>query len=261
MYLTKKIRNTAVIAALLSAIVCASVFYFKSIGMIGSEKPEVCNRDCVQTISEQKENNQTTVFITEYRGGFDAKTTDLFIGKLNKVREKANSGDILIIRIESSGGSASACRVAYDEVMDLKSLDISITAVSDYGALSCGYMLASAADTIYASSGAEIGNIGIAVTLSNKPVVGSTRLKEIFAGSMPKNKAEVEMVRKHTMPTYNEFVARVKATRPNIDKSALDGSFYSGQRAIEKGLIDGIMNSNQIMRRNKEIGRRIVEVK
>lgn len=219
---------------------------------VSIKKPSHCEGICAVSMRKElsslglmkRSSNSSKIFIVDYSGDFNVKNTELFSDKIVKVMSLALPTDLVMIKIESGGGDVIACTQAYDQVERLSSYQIKTAAITDYSAQSCGYMLASAADTIYAASGARVGNIGVVTSTSEVTnIIGTTREKEISAGAKIITESDRKIMVSMITRTYDDFVARVNKKRANIinTKEAFNGLGYSGLEAKEIGLIDEVI--------------------
>jgi serine protease SohB len=130
-------------------------------------------------------------------------------------------------------------------------------------AASGGYMLACAADEIYADGSSILGSIGVvSAGFGFKDLI--TRIgveRRVYTAGenkfqldpfMPENPDEVARLKKIQEIVHQDFIALVKESRGArlaADSSALfTGEFWSGRQALELGLIDGIMDLRTKMR-------------
>jgi len=199
-----------------------------------------------------------SVFVIDYDTGFSLLSSKLFTAKVNEIKGAAIKGDTVVVRITSPGGSALACASDYNKVLELKDRGIKVIATVDYAALSCGYYLAAAADTIYAGSGAWVGNIGSVMVMDasksarERTVVGSTRTKELLVGAVAKGEKDTEILKKLVNLSFVGFRDAVLESRGNkISESDHDVVFsampFSGTNAIKLGLVDATATSDALI--------------
>lgn len=197
----------------------------------------------------------SNVFWYRYHSAFTSFSSARFTDVALSLRPRLQAGDVFVIDINSHGGDATACGSDYETVMDLRRSGIKIVAVIDDNALSCGYYLASAADLIYSSKSANVGNIGVYISMQqpkqakDKLVVGSTRTKELFGGAIPGGLDDVEILRSYVLDAYKLFVSNVEQNRGALIKDkgrAYSGMPFIGVTALELGLVDKNMTSEQL---------------
>jgi serine protease SohB len=168
------------------------------------------------------------------------------------------------IQINSPGGSPVQSRFIYERIRTLateKSRKVYVFA--EDVAASGGYMIACAADEIYADASSLIGSIGVLsagfgfVDLINRigverRVYTSGENKFQLDPFKPENPEEVSRLKRIQEIVHQDFIALVKERRGSRIAAAGDnlftGEFWSGRQALELGLIDGIMDIRTKMR-------------
>lgn len=188
---------------------------------------------------------------------------DLVIGSLRDAVKHPDTKAV-ILRINSPGGSPVQSSYIYDEIQRQRELhsDIPIYAViSDTGA-SGAYYIASAAQDIYANGASVVGSIGVTAAgfgfqeLIDK--VGVERRQftsgehkaflDPFVVVDPEEKALFEAL---LADVHQQFIDDVKAGRGGRLKETPDmfsGLFWTGNQALELGLIDGLKSTSQLAR-------------
>lgn len=173
---------------------------------------------------------------------------------------KSNDYDGILLYINSGGGSASSSlRIANAIKKYKEKTNKSVFAYAD-NALSGAYLVASAADKIYADKFSLIGSIG--VTASYLEFAGLLERYNItyreFAlgeykeiGNPLKRLDEEERVilEKKLEKIYNIFVSEVAANRnKSFDeiKNLATGEFFLADEAVEHGLIDGVKSFDEV---------------
>lgn len=210
-----------------------------------------------------------TVYIVEYEGAFNRINSELFRNKLEMVYAKARvkGEDILLIKINSNGGSPWSAMADYEMVKQARDmLGMSIIMQIDGNAYSGGYMLASVADDIYASPGSGVGNIGAAWSMSESPIEaiarktglnykcgGSSDYKELYAGCGGINsKDKLNIVEGMSDDLANKFFEMVREGRKGriTDESlAFNARPYFGYEAIKLGLVDKLQDYRLTIRK------------
>ncbi len=172
----------------------------------------------------------------------------------------------IILRINSPGGSPVQSGYVYDEIRRLRTIypHIKVYAViSDLGA-SGAYYIASAADEIYADKSSLVGSIG--VTAASFGFVDSMRMlgverrvytsgehKAFLDPFQPQKPEETRFWKEVLNTTHQQFINSVKQGRGERLKYAehpelFSGLIWSGEQALELGLIDGLGNSSYVAR-------------
>ena len=173
---------------------------------------------------------------------------------LKRASENINTS-VIIIKVNSGGGSATQSKIIHDEIIKIKAetdKDI-ISIIEDVGA-SGGYYIAMAADEIFASETSIVGSIGVRLdsydvrSFFNKLGIKS---RTIYSGDnklildpfhelTPK---QYSHVKKLTDQIHTQFINDLKESRSNklsANDSIYSGLFYTGSEAYSLGLIDGL---------------------
>lgn len=158
----------------------------------------------------------------------------------------------VVLRIDSPGGSSLASDVMYSHIRRLVEEKPVVVSMGNVAA-SGGYYVASAVPMIFADPGTITGSIGV---LGGKPVlsgllqkIGITtwtldrgEMAGMFDITSPFSPPQRERVLKLMNQVYSQFLDRVLATRKDKLTKPIDqlagGRIYTGQRALELGLID-----------------------
>jgi signal peptide peptidase SppA len=168
------------------------------------------------------------------------------------------------IQINSPGGSPVQSRLIYERIRTLATeKSRKVFAFAEDVAASGGYMIACAADEIYADPSSLVGSIGVLsagfgfVDLINKMgverrVYTSGENKFQLDPFKPENPDEVTRLKRIQEIVHQDFIALVKESRgariATAGDSLFTGEFWSGRQALELGLIDGIMDIRTKMR-------------
>lgn len=170
----------------------------------------------------------------------------------------------VILRINSPGGSPVQSGYVYDEIMRLRGLhpDKKVYAViTDLGA-SGAYYIAAAADEIYADKASLVGSIGVTAagfgfvdTLEKLGIERRTYTagehKAFLDPFQPEKPEERAFWQDVLQTTHQQFIAQVKAGRGDRLKEHPDmfsGLVWSGEQAVELGLIDGLASTSSVAR-------------
>ena len=205
------------------------------------------------------------VYLIDYASAFSIGASEVFAEKMDSILVRAKKGDTIVINITSPGGASVACAHDTFYTGKAKAYGVKTVAVVDYLAASCGYMLASSTDEIYALPGASVGNIGSVYSYKDsimdaaakylggtKKVMGTTRIKELMAGATPESDEDLEIMRGLALESNIEFKRTVlKGRGQKIDllqiKEIFSGKLFSGRKALEFGLIDGFADKRTYM--------------
>jgi len=158
--------------------------------------------------------------------------------------------------INSPGGSAVQSHMIYRRIRQLAAENARpVIAFAEDVAASGGYMIACAADEIFCDPSSIVGSIGV-VGAS----FGFTKLMEklgvdrrlYVAGEhkamldpfLPENPEDVERLKALQRDIHQDFIGLVKRSRgarlKGPEKTLFSGEYWTGSKAIELGLADGI---------------------
>ena len=173
----------------------------------------------------------------------------------------------LVVRVDSPGGSALASELIREELEQLQSSGIPVVVSMASTAASGGYWIAATADQIWASPSTVTGSIGvfgivpeIEETLATigidrdgigtTPYSGSMELMgSLDKGTQTVLQASVDFI-------YQTFLALVARGR-EMDIDDVDaigqGRIWTGQDALELGLVDGLGNLEDSIRAAAEL--------
>ena len=170
----------------------------------------------------------------------------------------------VIIKINSPGGSPVQSAQINKEIRRLKTLhpEKKVYAVVDDICASGGLYVAVAADQIYANESSIVGSIGVRMDgfgfVDTLDKLGIERrlltagehkaLLDPFTAIDPFEKNHLQNL---LDSIHQEFIAVVKAGRGDrlvADADLFSGLFWSGRRALELGLIDGLASADEVAR-------------
>jgi protease-4 len=174
----------------------------------------------------------------------------------------------VILRINSPGGTVTASRLMYDEIVHFRKRTGKpvVAALMDVAA-SGGYFVACACDEIIAQPMTVTGSIGVVMqmidlsgTMSKIGVRGDAITSGPFkdAGSpfRPLKPEEREVFQGIVDQMYEQFVRVVRESRTNLDaesvRSVSDGRVFIAEQALAAGLVDRIADMREVMDRTKE---------
>lgn len=170
----------------------------------------------------------------------------------------------LIIRMNTPGGSPVQSGIINDEITRLRATrpDFPVYAVIQDVCASGGYYIAVAANEIYADKASIVGSIGVRMDsfgfTEAMDKVGVER-RSLTAGDnkafldpfMPLKERDVEHANEMLNNIHQQFIEVVKTGRGDRLKDNAEifsGLFWSGEQALELGLIDGLANSSTVAR-------------
>jgi protease-4 len=213
--------------------------------------------------------------IASGKSSFDAVNGDV-IGSdtmVEQIRRIRDDEDVkaIILRIDSPGGSATASDVIWRELTitrDAKPSRPLVASMSDLAA-SGGYYIAMPAQVIVAQPATLTGSIGV---FGGKVAIGSTLgkigvttetvksgrnadIESPFAAFTPDQRVKLQ---EYIDSFYETFTAKAAAsrhtTRERIDAVA-QGRVWTGQQAMQQGLVDRLGGLDEAIRVAKERAR------
>ncbi len=195
----------------------------------------------------------------------ESASADNIVGGLRAAFEDSKVKGV-VLRINSPGGSPVQSGYVYDEIRRLRGLHPTIkvyAVITDLGA-SGAYYIASAADQIYADKASLVGSIG--VTAAGYGFVGtmeklgverrtytSGEHKSFLDPFQPQKAEETQFWQSVLDTTHRQFIASVKQGRGDRLKDKdhpelFSGLVWSGEQALELGLIDGLGSASSVAR-------------
>lgn len=182
---------------------------------------------------------------------------------LEKAFSKKDS-PVVAISINSPGGSPVQSRLIFQRIRALaeeKSKRV-LVFVEDVAA-SGGYMIALAGDEIFVDPTSIVGSIGVVSggfgfpELLNKigverRVYTAGENKVILDPFKPEKESDIEYLKSLQLEIHKVFIDMVKARRGERladDETIFSGLFWTGQRGVELGLVDGMGEMREVLKR------------
>ena len=167
------------------------------------------------------------------------------------------------LQINSPGGSPAQSSLIFKRIRAMAlEKDVPVFAFAEDVAASGGYMLACAADEIYADESSVIGSIGVIsagfgfVDLMEKAGVErrvhtAGKSKSMLDPFQKEKPQDVKRLKSLQGDIYEMFTDLVKSRRgeklQGSDDKLFSGEFWTGKRALKYGLIDGIGELTSVM--------------
>ena len=192
--------------------------------------------------------------------------TALNLARVEKLLDKAfgfEDAPAVAISVNSPGGSPVQSRLICERIRALaKEKDKPVLVFCEDLAASGGYMIACGGDEIFADPASVIGSIGVisasfgftgamerlGVERRIKTAGESKVLADPFSEETDAQKKRME---KLLDAVHSQFIALVKDRRGGkLDgkKAKFDGSIYTGEEAVEAGLIDALGEARAVLR-------------
>jgi signal peptide peptidase SppA len=166
--------------------------------------------------------------------------------------------------INSPGGSPVQSALIHDRIRALaKEKGIRVLTFAEDVAASGGYMLALAGDEIYAHENSIVGSIGVVsasfgfdkliekIGIERRVHIAGERkaMLDPFKPEDPRDAAHLEALQREVHESFKAMVrTRREGKLKGDDKDLFNGAFWTGAKAKELGLIDGLGDLRSICR-------------
>ncbi len=210
----------------------------------------------IQAIASEGEyaNNRIAVIVAEgdiTMGGDEGIVGETFAEEIRKARNNSKIKAI-VMRVNSGGGSMTASDQIWRELMLTKEQKPIIASMGG-AAASGGYYIAMPADRIVAQPNTITGSIGIfgmwfnfGEFLENKigithDAVRTGKYSDIYTVTRPLTDAERAIIQRGVNEGYETFTKKAADARGMTQdelKKIASGRVWSGQQALENGLVD-----------------------
>lgn len=186
---------------------------------------------------------------------FDTAIDDAFA--LSKLKAVA-------LVINSPGGSPAQCSLISSKIRNLsKEKDIPVFAFVEDVAASGGYWLSCIGDEIYAQESSIVGSIGVVSAgfgfdelikkYDVKRRIYTSGRDKSFLDPFKPEKADdlsrLKTLQENIHRSFKDWVNERRGTRLDGDENELmEGAFWTGKDALERGLVDGIGDLHSIMK-------------
>lgn len=190
-------------------------------------------------------------------------SADSIVSGLRAAFEDGNTQGV-ILRINSPGGSPVQSGYIYDEIKRLRALYPQTkvySVIGDIGA-SGGYYIAAAADEIYADKASLVGSIGVISSSFGfvdvlkklgieRRLMTAGEHKAFLDPFTPLKKSESDFWKSVLNTTHKQFIDQVQKGRGDRLKQSEElftGLVWTGEQALELGLIDGLGSASYVAR-------------
>jgi signal peptide peptidase SppA len=198
--------------------------------------------------------------VGKFKQGIDFSGYEELIKKVFSIK-KANT---VAITINSPGGSPVQSHLIYKFIRELaKKNKKKVIVFAEDVAASGGYLIACAGDEIYANSSSIIGSIGVIYSSFGftelikkigveRRVHTAGKNKSTLDPFLDEKNEDIERLKAIQLDLHKDFIKVVDDSRGSkLNKNSVElfsGEFWSGSKAKELGLIDGVGNVNEILR-------------
>jgi protease-4 len=200
----------------------------------------------------------------EITGAIASATRKRVLEALKTVEEKKFPA--LLLRIDSPGGTVGDSQEIYSALMRLRK---KIKIVASFGNISAsgGVYIGMGAEHIFANPGTITGSIGVILRGNNLErlldkigisfkVIKSGPYKDILAFDRELTAPEANILQALIDTSYQQFVQTVaegRALEVETVKSFADGRIFTGQQALELGVVDSLGTEEDARRWTAEL--------
>lgn len=199
------------------------------------------------------------VYVLDFKGSMDAAEVNSLREEVTAVLAVVKPEDQVVVRLESPGGVVHGYGLAASQLQRLRARNIPLTIAVDKVAASGGYMMACVANKIVAAPFAIVGSIGVVAQLPNFNRFLKSKDIDIELHTAGQFKRTLTLLGENTEEgrqkfreslneTHDLFKGFVSEMRPvlNIEEVAT-GEYWYGTQALEKGLVDAIGTSDELL--------------
>ena len=199
--------------------------------------------------------------VGKFRQGIEYSGQENIIRKAFSVKK----AQAVAITINSPGGSPVQSHLIYKFIREqAKKHKKKVIVFTEDVAASGGYLIACSGDEIYANSSSIIGSIGVIYSSFGfkdliqkigvqRRVYTAGKNKSTLDPFLEEKDEDIKRLKNIQLELHQDFIDVVEKSRGSKLKKEsgielFSGEFWSGKKAIELGLIDGIGNAEQILR-------------
>lgn len=170
----------------------------------------------------------------------------------------------IVLEVNSPGGSPVQASYIFDEIMRLKEkhAEMPVYAVVSDIAASGGYFVAAAADKIYVNKSSLVGSIGVRLDAFGfvemmqklgieRRLLTAGKDKALFDPFLPEQAEQKAHLQTMLDQVHGHFIDAVKQGRGDRlaqDQDLFSGLIWSGESAIQLGLVDAYGTTNSVAR-------------
>ena len=199
--------------------------------------------------------------VGKFRQGIEYSGQEDIIKKAFSVKK----AQAVAVTINSPGGSPVQSHLIYKFIREqAKKHKKKVIVFAEDVAASGGYLIACSGDEIYANSSSIIGSIGVIHSSFGfkdliqkigvqRRVYTAGKNKSTLDPFLEEKDEDIKRLKNIQLELHQDFIDVVEESRgAKLNKESgielFSGEFWSGKKAVELGLIDGIGNAEQILR-------------
>ena len=207
--------------------------------------------------------------VGKFKQGIDFAGQEEVIKKAFSVKKAI----AVAVTINSPGGSPVQSHLIYKFIREqaLKK-KLKVIVFAEDVAASGGYLIACAGDEIYANSSSIVGSIGVIYSSFGfkdlikkigveRRVYTAGKNKSTLDPFLEEKEEDIKRLKNIQLDLHKDFIDVVEESRGNKLKKNSEielftGEFWSGKKAKELGLVDGIGNAEQILK--QKFGEKVI---
>jgi len=199
--------------------------------------------------------------VGKFKQGIDFSSQEEILKKAFEIKK----APAVAISINSPGGSPVQSHLIHDYIRYLaKKNKKKVIIFAEDVAASGGYLIACSGDEIYGNQSSIVGSIGVIYSSFGfkdliqkigvqRRVYTAGKNKSTLDPFMDEKKEDIERLKNIQLDLHKDFIDVVEKSRSSKLKKEsgielFSGEFWSGTKAKDLGLIDGIGNANEILR-------------
>ena len=207
--------------------------------------------------------------VGKFRQGIDFSSQEEIIKKAFSIKKAS----VVAVTINSPGGSPVQSHLIYKFIREqAKKNKKKVIVFAEDVAASGGYLISCAGDEIYANSSSIIGSIGVIYSSFGfkdliqkigvqRRVYTAGKNKSTLDPFLDEKQEDIDRLKNIQLELHKDFINVVEESRgTKLRKETgielFSGEFWSGRKAKDLGLIDGIGNADQILR--KKFGEEVI---
>jgi len=204
---------------------------------------------------------KSRLFVLDFKGDLRALAVARLRQEVTALLSMAQASDEVVVRLESSGGMVHAYGLASSQLQRVREHDIGLTVCVDKVAASGGYMMACVANKILAAPFAILGSIGVVAQMPNFNRLLKKHDIDFELITAGEYKRTLTMLGENTDKGREKFVDEIEDIhllfkefvaqhRPKLDiERVATGEHWFGQRALDRGLVDELITSDEYIAR------------
>lgn len=181
----------------------------------------------------------------------------LFLEDYQRMQKNLNSlenndkVEMLLLEVNSPGGQVCGCKETYEAFRDFKKPSAAVVCGQ---ATSAAYWLSAGCGMIVATESSSIGSIGVIASITSVGKMLEAQGINVYESAKGPKKNQFSFTKKEfdesakkdldegVREAYQGFVDCVKESRENVDKKVFDSGVFTGQSAVDVGLLDRVEN-------------------